>query len=415
MIHLSEICYVFNGKTPSKLEQRGTGHPVLKIKDIDEEGNFRGKIESFVEIELASKFKQKLIKKNDILILNAAHNSDYVATKMYFAGTETENILPTGEWTLVRANEEKIIPAFLYFWFQTAKTRKLIKEIVKGIHLYPKDVASLKINLPTLEEQRRITEVLEKANSVRKKRKQINKKLDKLLQSGFLELFSKNNSDYGKWPIFSINELASPDKGSMRTGPFGSDLLHSEFVDEGICVIGIDNAVKNKFEWKEKRFITPEKFEKLKRYTLHPRDVIITIMGTTGRSAVVPDDIPLSINSKHLAAITLNKLEANPYFISYSIHSDPFILNQIKKNNKGAIMEGLNLGIIKELKIRKPPIELQNKFEEFYWKIDNLKNKSIKSELKLENLFDSLMQQAFNGELKFSEIEADIEKQLAEV
>ena len=39
---IDEVAVVFNGKTPSKSEQRGSGHPVLKIKDIDELGRFRG-------------------------------------------------------------------------------------------------------------------------------------------------------------------------------------------------------------------------------------------------------------------------------------------------------------------------------------------------------------------------------------
>lgn len=120
-------------------------------------------------------------------------------------------------------------------------------------------------------------------------------------------------------------------------------------------------------------------------------------MATIGRSAVIPDDIPAAINTKHLAAITLDQLKANPYFIAYSIHSDQRIKKQIIGNNRGAIMPGLNLGIIKNLNIVKFPIELQNKFEIIYQKIQAIKEKMLAQSNELDIQFQALAQKSFQS------------------
>ena len=184
-----------------------------------------------------------------------------------------------------------------------------------------------------------------------------------LLRSTFLSMVGPANSNYMNWPSHHVQDLAASGNSSMRTGPFGSTLRHSEFVDQGIAVLGIDNAVQNRFAWGERRFITPEKYEELKRYTAFPGDVIITIMGTTGRSAVLPDDLPAAITTKHLATITVNRDLLLPEILSESIFHNPRVLAQIEAANRGAIMEGLNLGIIRKLRINTPPMDQQMHYE----------------------------------------------------
>ena len=198
-----------------------------------------------------------------------------------------------------------------------------------------------------------------------------------------------------KYPRKKMLELAEDKKGSMRTGPFGSALKHSEFVDHGIAVLGIDNAVDNEFKWKRMRYITVEKYQALKRYTVYPGDVLITIMGTLGRSAVVPDDIPIAINTKHLACISLNRKIANSYFISYSTVNDPNVTQQLKRNTRGAIMGGLNLTIIKDLNLYLPPIELQKKFISIMKQVEQTKQKMRDSLSEMDNHFNALIQRYF--------------------
>ncbi|MBF0423863.1 MAG: restriction endonuclease subunit S [Magnetococcales bacterium] len=249
-------------------------------------------------------------------------------------------------------------------------------------------------------EQKRLAAILDKADAIRRKRRQALALADQLLQSAFLRLVGPKHPDYASWPQKTIESLAdAPTRQSMRTGPFGSALKHSEFVDEGIAVLGIDNAVQNRFAWSERRFITEEKYEDLKRYTVKPNDVLITIMGTTGRSAVVPDSIPVAISTKHLATITVDRTLAHPEFISNAIHRHPGILRQIAVANRGAIMSGLNLGIIKSLELHVPPLPLQLQFASAVQTIRDLEEKMDATWSRPNQLFESLTQRAFRGEL----------------
>ena len=261
------------------------------------------------------------------------------------------------------------------------------------------DAYQKRLIVPEPGEQRRIAGILDKADGVRRKRERLIKETQDFVRSAYLHTVGHLNPSHGDWEPFTVEALAEDRKGAIRSGPFGSALRHGEFVDQGIAVLGIDNAVQNKFTWAERRFITQSKYGELRRYKVFPGDVIITIMGTTGRSAVVPDDIPEAITTKHLATITCNKELIHPEVLSFAIHSDPLIIRQIKSFNKGAIMDGLNLGIIRKLEINLPPMEEQLRFVRMLRKARAIETRSQTSEGSGEDLFQSLSQRAFRGEL----------------
>ena len=257
-------------------------------------------------------------------------------------------------------------------------------------HIYFKDYQKEELPLPILDEQRKIAAVLDKVSDLIAKRRQQLDKLDLLIKSRFVEIFY-NTTGNANWPIVTMADIST----DMRTGPFGSALHHDEFVETGIFVLGIDNAVENRFSYNRMRYITEEKYEQLKRYTVRPGDVIITIMGTVGRSAIIPDNIPKAINTKHLACLTIDRSKAQPTFICSAFQMHPEIRQQLTGQAKGAIMDGLNLTIIKKLCFKLPPIEMQNKFVEFFNLTENTKTTISRSLEKLETLKKALMQEHF--------------------
>lgn len=266
------------------------------------------------------------------------------------------------------------------------------------------DLENFEIPVPeTLYEQQRIAAILDKADALRHQRRESIRLIESLLQTVFIDMFVRN-PEAANWIPHRVEWMAKKGKGSIRTGPFGSQLLHSEFVDHGIAVIGIDNAVRNRFEWGQPRFITPEKYRGLKRYKVFAGDLIITIMGTLGRCAIVPDDIPEAINTKHLCCISLDHEKCLPEFLHAAFLNHPELLRQLGVRTKGAVMPGLNMGIIKELELPMPPVELQKEFTRIATLCTSSRADLEGSQDATGELFGSIQQRAFKSELDLSRL-----------
>jgi type I restriction enzyme S subunit len=302
--------------------------------------------------------------------------------------------------TLIRVRPKGPDPEYLLHYFRHQALSGKFAEAARGVgirHLGSDALAKWKVPLPSLPEQRRIAEVLDRADALRAKRREALALLGAMKQAIFQEMFVAGIQ--AGWPVLTVVDISHASAGSIRTGPFGSQLLHSEFTDAGIAVLGIDNAVQNQFVWGARRYISEEKYLQLKRYTVRPGDVLITIMGTCGRCAVVPDDVPQAINTKHLCCISLDRSKCLPEFLHAYFLFHPVAKQYLSQTAKGAIMEGLNMAIIKQLPVVVPPLALQREFfnqvERLALSVDVMKAHS----LELQAFVASLQQRAFAGAL----------------
>ena len=123
-----------------------------------------------------------------------------------------------------------------------------------------------------------------------------------------------------EWDVNEIQELLSDVNPPMRSGPFGSALLKEELSESGTPLLGIDNVLPEKFVPHFKRFVTPKKARQLKRFRVRPHDVMITIMGTVGRSCMVPSDIGEALSSKHVWTISFDEKAYSPYLACIQIN-----------------------------------------------------------------------------------------------
>ena len=392
---IADACELVTDGTHYTPKDVGAGLPFLTVKDVSDSGlDFAGC--SFISESdyLAAKAGNSAPMRGDVLF-----SKDGTVGKVHVVSTD-QPFAVLSSLAILRPKAGKVDPGYLGHVFRSPavlddalkkKTGSAIRRIVLG------DLKRVWLPLPSVEKQRRIAAILDQAETLRTQRRAALAQLDSLTQSVFLHMFG--DAEAKGWPIETIAAVAHPDKGSMRTGPFGSQLLHSEFVAEGIAVLGIDNAVANEFRWGERRFISEAKYRDLKRYTVKPGDVLITIMGTCGRCAVVPDDIPVAINTKHICCITLDKQKCMPEFLHAYFLRHPIARKYLAQTEKGAIMAGLNMGLIQSMPIPVPPLALQQTFATRIHAVEALKATHRAALAQLNALFAALQQQAFAGAL----------------
>jgi len=107
----------------------------------------------------------------------------------------------------------------------------------------------------------------------------------------------------------------------------------------------------------------------------------------------------MTVSTKHLCAITVDRERIEPRYLWGSLLFDESVRTQTRAVAKGAIMEGWNSTIIKRLAIRVPPLTQQREFAEQVTEIRELETRQAASRMRLENLFQSTLYRAFAGEL----------------
>ena len=214
-------------------------------------------------------------------------------------------------------------------------------------------------------------------------------------------LFGKEIEIPEEWKCVILDRLTPlNEKSSIRMGPFGSSLKKHELLGSGkIKTLWIENIVTDKFVWKYQKFITKEKYEQLKGFTVKPNDLLMTMMGTLGKTAIVPSDIGTSIISSHLLKITPDSKKLTSKFLYYFLKSQ-FIQQQIIKESHGLVMGGLNTGIVKKLLIITPPINEQQKIASILSGVDAHIQKNQEYKEKMQILKKGLMQKLLTGKIR---------------
>jgi type I restriction enzyme S subunit len=254
---------------------------------------------------------------------------------------------------------------------------------------------NIPIALPPLEEQRRIAAILDKADGVRRKRKEAIRLTEELLKSTFLEMFGDPVTNPKGWEVIGLGKI-SQIQGGLQVTPARKELPLE------VPYLRVANVYRDKLLLDEIKNIRVTSSE-LERINMKAGDILI-VEGhgnkeEIGRSSVWDGSIENCVHQNHLIRVRLDPNKAEPIYISAYLNSAGGRCQLTKFGKTTSGLNTISTSNVKATKVLCPPIEMQKRYLDFQRKLTEAKNASVQHLEQSENLFNSLLQRAFRGEL----------------
>lgn len=381
---LAEVTELLTDGTHYTPRNVGKGVPFLTVKDVSEAGLDFEKCSRISQDEFDSAKKQNSApRRGDVLF-----SKDGTVGKVHLV-REAQDFAVLSSLAILRPNA-KLLPDYLAHFLRSpdaldAATKKKTGSAIRRIVL--RDLASLQIPLPPLDEQKRIAAILDKADQLRKKRRQANDLLHSL-SSSLIEEIVKETSGRSISLGDCLSFVTSGGRNWSRYyAEDGARFIRS--LDVQMNFIGNEDVV----------FVQAPDNAEARRTRTESGDVLLTITGSRiGRVAALSMAEANSYVSQHVAILRPTMANINSEFLSFFLSSSAG-QRQIAKWQYGQTKPGLNFDQIRSFEIPDVSKCVQ---EEFVSKVRAIVRRSEVArhqENLLDALFASLQHRAFAGQL----------------
>ena len=230
------------------------------------------------------------------------------------------------------------------------------------------DLADFEFELPDIEEQRQVSDVLWACFRLRERYEGLIQQCDALVQSQFVEMFESEEADFPKVEI----QDACASRDDIKCGPFGTQLKQAEYQESGVGIWGIPQ-INSEFSIQPDAYVTPEKAKQLSPYSLIPGDIAMSRKGNVGQCAIFPNNLEDGIIASDVLRIRVDQSRLLPKFMQFQLHHSWNVKQQILRVSDGAVMAGINVTKLKSIEVFIPPMSLQQRFVSLADQIDKSK------------------------------------------
>ncbi len=309
--------------------------------------------------------------------------------KVFLIGSkETDEYLFSTGFMILRPNRDRILPEYLYHYVKCKKFQRKKNSLCHGATqkaINNKDMVYFQMELPSLEEQKKIVDILEKIEGLKEKRKKGDDISSKILEAAFIKLFGNplsKKSKFKKTKLRGVIDIIVPtrDKPKKFTGTIPwvtlPDLTDSIYIDDSRYKLSVEEAKPTKTR------LFPEK------------TVLLSCAGTLGKIVIAKKEI---YSNQQFYGLVCNPEMILPEFLAYQLLI--FGESYYKKIGGMSTLTFFSKNVALDIEVILPNIKQQKVFSDLVIKSEEIKQKQSKSKEKIDHVFDALMYKAFNGGL----------------
>lgn len=308
---------------------------------------------------------------------------------------------------------ELSLPKIDYAGFEGSGLRHLRKSYIKDFRfLAPSDSAPQKQIVSILD---RIDTAIEKTEALIAKYQQIKAGLmHDLFTRGVLpngqlrppreqapELYQETAIGWipREWDVVLMISLAEDRAGSTTIGPFGSDLVATDYRPEGVPVVFVRDIKQSGFQWNSETYVSERKALQLNAHSVKAGEVLVTKMGLPPCiSCVYPSWMPNGVITADMIRLTPDRKKVDPEWLSTAINQDR-VVRQVAAITAGVTRPKVTLADFRAIKIAKPEIDEQQRIGSRLSLIQSQIDIELARVAKLQSQKSGLMQDLLSGKM----------------
>lgn len=328
------------------------------------------------------------------ILLSHINSVEHIGKSAIYLGAP-ETLIHGMNLLLLRPDRSLVMPEYLHFGLRSHEVREHIrarcKRAINQASINQKELGAIELPVPTLPEQRRIVDLLSRAEGIVRLRREAEKKAAELIPALFLDMFGDPTTNPKGWAEQRLGDIAAVVSGVTKGRKFGDKktvevpYLRVANVQAGHINLTVVKTIE----------VLPQDVQQL---ALQHGDVVLTEGGDfdkLGRGALWEHDIPNCIHQNHVFRVRLNNDIALPeFFVTYlqAGKAREYFLRSAKRTTN---LASINMTQLRDLPVVLPALSRQQAFAERFSAARSIQLQQSSATAKAQATFGALLASVF--------------------